>query len=100
MKPSDMQFTGPREAPNDLPCPRSEIADTQTTIEEALSADDAVCCWQNGGIKPDPISNDVERRVYFCSIGRQYWRYGKLGSGLLKLSPLKYRYRSVLSDIT
>jgi len=73
-----------------LPFPRSEIADPPIAMDEARAADTAICRRHNGRIKTDPTQGDVEGRVYFCPIGRQYWRYSKQGGGFLNLPPLRY----------
>jgi hypothetical protein len=90
MKLSEFKaVSSPRDAADALPYPRSEEADPPITADEARAADTAICGWHNGRIKTDPIPSDVEGRVYFCPIGRQYWRYSKQGPGL-KLPPLRY----------
>jgi hypothetical protein len=73
-----------------LPYPKSDMADPPITRAEALAAEEATCCLHNGRIKTDPLPSDTDGRVYFCPIGRQYWRYKK--GGLHNLPPLKYRY--------
>ena len=79
----------PQEAEDALPYPRSDSADPPISIDEARAADASTCCWHNGRIKTDPTSSDVEGRVYFCPIGREYWRLSKHEGGL-KLAPLRY----------
>jgi hypothetical protein len=75
-----------------LPFPCSKLADPAITMDEARAADTAICQWHKGRIKTEPTQDDVEGRVYFCPIGRQYWRYSKERSGFLKLPPLRWRF--------
>jgi hypothetical protein len=88
------EFLAPESAPETfedrLPYPCSELAEPAITLDEARAADTAICRWHNGRIKTEPTQSDVEGGVYFCPIGRQYWRYSKQGGGFLKLPPLQY----------
>ena len=90
MKISDVK-TGREEADGPLPYPCSEIADPPIKRAETLAAKEAICCWHDGKIKTEPTPSDVYGRVYFCPIGRQYWRYSEQSGGL-KLPPLKHRW--------
>lgn len=95
MKLSDLQGAlEAREEEEPLPYPRSLFADPPISPVEARAAETAICCRHNGRIKTDPLQTDVVGRVYFCPIGREYWRYSK-GDGGLKLAPLRYPKVSV-----
>lgn len=50
--------------------------DAQPPIQpqECESADDAICPHHKGLVRE---TGDVEGRVFWCPIGRQYWRYRK-----------------------
>jgi hypothetical protein len=60
-----------------MPYPRSPLAEPPITSEEAGSVDLAtnttVCRWHGGQL----TSLNAEGKVYFCPIGRQYWRFSK-----------------------
>jgi hypothetical protein len=72
-----------------LPYSRSELADPAITIAEAravdLGRDTAVCRWHKG----DFTHLNADGKVYFCPVGRQYWRYTKQLSAFLR--PLQHR---------
>jgi hypothetical protein len=67
-----------------LPFPRSELAEPAITIAEAgaldLSRDTTVCRWHRG----QHTHLNTDGKVYFCPIGRMYWRYAQQPSGFLK----------------
>lgn len=90
MKLSELKST-PREDWN-LPYPRSERADPPISLEEARSAATTNCPRHRGLIAQERTQADTEGRVYFCGVGRQYWRYASKSGG--KLAPLNYRWRA------
>lgn len=57
-----------------LPYPTSSLADPPITVEEARAAKDSICPFHNGLVRE---SGDVEGRVFWCPVGRTYWRYTK-----------------------
>lgn len=86
MKPSEWKQTkGPAEPVEPLPYPRSDIADPPIAEAEARAAQDSICRHHKGLICQ---TGDVEGTVFFCPIGREYWRYTKQTSGMFK--PLIY----------
>jgi hypothetical protein len=46
-------------------------------LDEARAAETSTCSWHDGRIKADPLPSDVDGNVYFCPLGRLYWRYTK-----------------------
>ncbi len=93
MKASEWKATNTPGEESDqevLPYPTfSALADPPITAEEAravdLSGDTTVCRWHRGL----HTHLNTDGKVYFCPIGRMYWRYAKQPSDFLK--PLRYR---------
>lgn len=73
-----------------LPYPASTIAEPPIMAEEARAATETICRWHEGRIATSPTPSDTEGTVFFCPIGRMYWRYAKQMSGFLK--PLVYKW--------
>jgi hypothetical protein len=74
-----------------LPYPCSMDADPPIVSAEARVAETATCRKHDGAIGKIPRANDIFGAVYFCPIGRQYWRYTKQdGKGLY--APLKWKW--------
>ena len=48
-------------------------------------ASESICCVHKGLIL---VTGDTHGRVFFCPIGKQYWRYTRERSGLY--APLTY----------
>jgi hypothetical protein len=88
MKPSDL-LNGPQEAAWELPYPRSE-ADPPISAAEARAADTAVCRWHNGLITHSRTATDTYGRVYFCPVGRSYWRLTEREAGMYGELPYEY----------
>jgi hypothetical protein len=44
---------------------------------EARAAEVSTCRWHKGRISTDPLPSDVDGKVFFCPLGRQFWRYTK-----------------------
>jgi hypothetical protein len=91
MKASDWKTTrAPGEGAEEwaLPHPASTLAEPQITAEEARAATETICRWHEGLIASSPTSSDTEGKVFFCPIGRMYWRYTKQLSWFLR--PLNY----------
>lgn len=88
MKPSELKK--PPAAPDQwtLPHPRSDLADPPIALEEARTADTAVCRAHRGTIAHFPGASDTEGKVFFCPVGGQYWRYSKQQTGMY--APLDY----------
>lgn len=87
--------TEPRESSEwTLPHPASSSADPPITAAEARAADTAVCRWHNGRIVHSPTPADRYGNVYFCPVGRTYWRYSKQDSGFY--APLDYPTDAVI----
>jgi hypothetical protein len=86
MKLSDLNAgSGPREsAEESLPYPCSELADPPITIAEAravdMGRDTTLCRWHRGQF----THLNADGAVYFCPVGRQYWRYTKQPSDFLR----------------
>jgi hypothetical protein len=92
MKPSERRAASAlveQAEGGELPYPRSSTAEPLITAEEARAADTAICRLHKGLIASSPLASDAEDRVYFCPIGRMYWRYSKQPSGMF--SPLRFR---------
>jgi|SRR6516162_4956023 hypothetical protein len=72
-----------------LPYPASSLADPPITAAEAwavdLGRDTTICRWHRGQY----THLNIDGRVYFCPIGRSYWRYTTQPNEFLK--PLRYR---------
>lgn len=82
MKPSDLKSaTGQTEERK--PLPLSSRADPPITHEEAEAAQTSTCCRHNGLIE---MTGDKDGTVFFCPIGKQYWRYSKKK----RMKPIKY----------
>lgn len=85
MKLSDLHAgNAPSEGPPEfLPYPCSGLADPPITISEAraidLARDTTICRWHRG----EWTQLNVEGNVYFCPIGRMYWRHTRLLSDYL-----------------
>jgi len=91
MKLSDLA-TGTAQAEESrwtLPYPASSLADPPITLAEALAVDlkcDTTVCRRHRG---EYTYLNMDGKVYFCPIGRMYWRYSKMPSEFLR--PLRYR---------
>jgi hypothetical protein len=66
----------------------SELAEPLVIPDEAAKAETAVCRAHKGRIADQLADGDYYGRVYFCPIGRMYWRLTKHLSGLQ--APLKF----------
>lgn len=71
-----------------LPFRTSSLAKPPITLEEVRTAETATCRLHHGHISHTRVTSDAWDKVYFCPIGRQYWRYSKRLSELLR--PLRY----------
>ena len=71
-----------------LPYPASSLADPPITLSEALAVDlgrdTTICRWHRGQY----THLNADGNVYFCPIGRMYWRHTKRPSEFLR--PLPY----------
>jgi hypothetical protein len=89
MKLSELEAESPREELRwTLPYPASSLADPPITLAEGLAVDigrDTALCRLHRG---QYTHLNVDAKVYFCPIGRMYWRYTKQPSEFLK--PLQY----------
>ena len=91
MKLSDLTAgtVQPKESKWTLPYPASSLAEPSITLVEALAVDPAhdttVCRWHKGQL----THLNADGMVYFCPIGRMYWRYSKQPNDFLR--PLRYR---------
>jgi hypothetical protein len=69
--------------------PCSELAEPPITVQEAtevdLGCDTTICPWHKGQL----TYLNQDGAVYFCAIGRMYWRCAEKPSGFL--APLRYR---------
>ncbi len=97
MKPSELFSSGiPAGERADIsPFDASSLADPPITAEDVRIAQASgdyttVCRWHKGHISHSPTSADTEGRVFYCPIGRQWWRYSKQVSGLY--APLKFSW--------
>jgi hypothetical protein len=90
MKLSELEAELPREELRwTPPYPASSLADPPITLAEALAVDlgrDTTLCRLHRG---QYTHLNVDGKVYFCPVGRMYWRYSKQPSDFLK--PLTYR---------
>ena len=100
MKLSELgAYMAPPQSQSDVaempPC--SQFADPPILLEEinaarGLGDQETVCRWHKGLIATSPTAMDTEGRVFYCPVGRMWWRYTKKISGMH--SPLSYRWRS------
>jgi hypothetical protein len=88
MKPSELRTADASQDQLVLPYRRSDIAEPAITPDEARAPETAICRWHNGHIGHTRVSSDAEGKVYFCPMGRMYWRLNKRMSDFLK--PLTY----------
>lgn len=89
MKLSDLRAPpAAEEYEEQLPYPCSSFADPPITPEEALAAETANCRRHRGLIATAPLPSEVHGRVFFCGVGREYWRYDSHQSGMY--APLRY----------
>jgi hypothetical protein len=89
MKLSDLEAELPSEERWTLPYPASSLADPPITLAEALAVDlaqDTTLCRLHRG---QHTHLNIDGRVYFCPVGRMFWRYSNRPSEFLK--PLRYR---------
>jgi hypothetical protein len=73
MKPSDIKARQPQSEASE-PLRMSAAADPPITEAEARAASAAICRRHNGLIR---LTGDKPDAVFFCPIGKQYWRYSK-----------------------
>lgn len=76
--------------------PCSPLAEPSITLEEINAArsrsdQETVCRWHKGLIVTSPTATDTEGAVFYCPIGRMWWRYSKQMSGMY--APLSYNWR-------
>lgn len=84
MRPSDFKASQKREEPVDAkPLALSQSADPPITEAEAREADHAVCTWHKGLIT---VTLDKDGRVFWCPVGKEYWRYRRRGAQWAKLN--------------
>lgn len=69
----------------------SDLARPPITPAEATVADTAICRNHKGLIS---VTGDKEGSVWFCPIGREYWRYSKQQNGFN--TPLRYPKSGVI----
>jgi hypothetical protein len=70
------------------PYEASELAEPLVTPEETKGVETAVCRVHKGRIADQLAAGDYYGRVYFCPIGRMYWRLTQHLSGLQ--APMKF----------
>jgi hypothetical protein len=89
MKLSELETELPSEGTRwTPPYPASSLADPPITLAEALAVDlaqDTTLCRLHRG---QLTHLNEDGRVYFCPIGRMFWRHSKRPSEFLK--PLNY----------
>jgi hypothetical protein len=71
--------------------PASALADPPITLAEGLAVDlaqDTTLCRLHRG---QHTQLNIDGRVYFCPVGRMFWRYSKRPSEFLK--PLNYGWK-------
>lgn len=56
--------------------------------DEAQAAGTSTCVMHKGRISHSPVETDTDGKVFFCPIGRQFWRYTRNRGGMY--SPLTY----------
>lgn len=92
MKPSERLQKISDDDPADawsLPHPSSSLADPPISVAEAQAAETATCRWHHGHISHTRVTSDAWGKVYFCPIGRQYWRLNEWLGDFLK--PLVFK---------
>jgi hypothetical protein len=68
----------------------SDLATPPVTTAEAERADHSICPYHGG----KPGTWWQEGRVYFCPIGKSFWRYGERRNGMY--APLLYGNSGIL----
>ena len=69
----------------------SNLARPPIQPSEIQGAPTAICVNHKGLIR---LTGDTEGRVFYCPVGREFWRYGKQVSGMH--SALPYAREAVL----
>lgn len=69
----------------------SPLASPPIQTHEIEQAPTAICVNHNGLIRH---TGDREGRVFYCPIGKEFWRYAKSFQGIN--TPLRYAAESVL----
>lgn len=69
----------------------SNLARPPIQASEVQGATTAICVNHNGLIR---MTGDQEGRVFFCPLGREFWRYGKAAPGIN--APLSYEREAIL----
>jgi hypothetical protein len=84
MKLSDLAADAAQPDESKWPYPASSLADPPITLTEALAVDlahDTTPCRLHRG---QYTHLNADGKIYFCPIGRMYWRYAKRPSEFLK----------------
>lgn len=69
----------------------SDLARPPISATETVDAETAICRNHKGLICE---TGDIDGRVFFCPIGKSYWRYQRIVNGMY--APLKYGPTGVL----
>ena len=70
----------------------SDIARPPIQIHETENAPHSICPFHNGLVRE---TGDVEGKVFFCGVGRMFWRYtAKWQTGFN--GPLQYRHEKAV----
>lgn len=80
MKPSEMKGRD-RQVEAREPLRVSADADPPITEAEARAAPATICCRHNGLVRS---FGDKDGSVFYCPIGKQYWRYTRKGRAFYK----------------
>lgn len=73
MKPSELRASQELREERQRPKrPYSRRADPPISDAEATAAKDSICCLHRGQIA---VTGDVIGSVWYCDVGKQYWRY-------------------------
>lgn len=91
MKPSELKSAKTRKIERDgEPVRISQRADPPITQDEANKAGTSICRWHNGLVE---VTGDKDGAVFYCPIGKMYWRYRKPGK---KDRPIKYNFKGIV----
>jgi hypothetical protein len=92
MRPSEIKAAKMRAVDDDgkKKCASSTRADPPISEAETVAAQVSICHWHDGLVR---LTGDRDGAVFFCPIGKQYWRYAKRNDSFHRA--LRYRKLNV-----
>jgi hypothetical protein len=93
MKPSELKAAKTRAVDDDgkKRCPSSPRADPPIREAETVAAQVSICRWHDGLVR---LTGAKDGAVFFCPIGKQYWRNAKRDESFHRA--LRYPKRGVV----